>query len=131
MGFPGGSVVKNPTTNAGDTGDVGLIFESGRFPGVDNGSPLQYSCLGNPLDREVWWVTVHGGTKSWAQLGTHCSTCIPFHRHENQKITCNSFAASLMENQDSIPGSLNPGLHELPFCLKKILIKTYGQQKQL
>ena len=48
-GFPGGSMVKNPPINAGDTG---LIPGSGRFPGGGNGYPLQYSCLENPIDRE-------------------------------------------------------------------------------
>ena len=46
--FPGGSVVKNPPANAGD---VGSIPEMGRFPAEVNGNPLQYSCLGNPMDR--------------------------------------------------------------------------------
>ena len=58
MGFPGGSVVKNPPTNAGD---MGLIPESGRSPGEGNGKPLQYSCLGNPMDRGNWWATVQRG----------------------------------------------------------------------
>ena len=49
-GFPGGSVVKNPPTYAGDTS---LIFESGSFPGEGNSNPLQYSCLGNPMDRRA------------------------------------------------------------------------------
>ena len=48
MGFPGGSVVKNPPVNAGD---AGLIPGSGRSPGEGNGNPLQYSCLENPMDR--------------------------------------------------------------------------------
>ena len=61
MGFPGGSVVKNPPTNAGD---MGLIPESGRSPGEGNGKPLQYSCLGNSMNRGVWWTTVHGVAKS-------------------------------------------------------------------
>ena len=47
MGFPGGSVVKNPPANARDTG---LIFGSGRSPGEGNGNPLQYPCLRNPMD---------------------------------------------------------------------------------
>ena len=51
LGFPGGSVVKNSPANAGDTGDFHSISESGRCPGVGNGNPLQYSCLGNPVDR--------------------------------------------------------------------------------
>ena len=59
-GFPG-AVVKNPPTNAGDAGDagdVGLIPESGRSSGVGNSIiVLQYSCLGNPMDRGAWWAT--------------------------------------------------------------------------
>ena len=51
MGFPGGSVVKNPPANAGD---VGLIPGLGRSPGEGNGNPLQYSCLENPMDRGAW-----------------------------------------------------------------------------
>ena len=51
MGFPGGSVIKNLPTNAGD---VGTIPELGRSPGEGNGSPLQYSCLQNPTDRGAW-----------------------------------------------------------------------------
>ena len=50
LGFPGGSVVNNPSTN---TGDAGLIPGSGRSPGRGNDNPLQYSGLGNPMDREV------------------------------------------------------------------------------
>ena len=42
MGFPGGSVVKNPPANAGDAGDTGSIPGSGRSPGEGNGNPLQY-----------------------------------------------------------------------------------------
>ena len=44
-------------------GDVGLIPGSGRAPGEENGNPLQYPCLGNPMDRGAWWATVHGGHK--------------------------------------------------------------------
>ena len=36
--------------------------------GEGNGTPLQYSCLENPMDRGVWWAAVHGVTKSWTQL---------------------------------------------------------------
>ena len=50
MGFPGGTVVKS-LANAGDTRGAGLIAGSGRYPGGGNGNPLQYSCLGNPVDR--------------------------------------------------------------------------------
>ena len=51
MGFPGGSVVKNLPANAGD---LGLIHGLERSPGKAHGSPLQYSCLGNLMDRGVW-----------------------------------------------------------------------------
>ena len=65
-GFPGGSVVKNLPANAGDTADVGLIPGMGRSPGGGNGNPLQYSCLGNPMDRGAWWATVHEVAKGQA-----------------------------------------------------------------
>ena len=54
-GFPGGSVSKESTYNAGDTKDVGSIPGSGSFPGVGNGNPFQYSCLENLMDRGAWW----------------------------------------------------------------------------
>ena len=60
MGFPGGSMVKNPA-NAGYAGDTGLIPGLGR---IGNDNPLQYSCLGNPMDRGVWRVTLHVIAKS-------------------------------------------------------------------
>ena len=59
-GFPGGSVVKNPPANAGDTGSIPGL---GRSPGAGNGSPLQCSCLENAMDRGAWQATVHGVTK--------------------------------------------------------------------
>ena len=59
-GFPGGSVIKNPPANAGD---VSLIPESERSLGEGNGNPLQYSCLGNPMDRGARWATIHVLTK--------------------------------------------------------------------
>ena len=51
--LPGGPVVKNPPANAGARGDVGSVPGSGRCPGEEDGNPLQYSCLGNPRDREA------------------------------------------------------------------------------
>ena len=44
-------------------GDLGLISGSGRSLGGGNGNELQYSCLGNPMDRGACWATVHGVTK--------------------------------------------------------------------
>ena len=62
-GFPSGSVVKNLLVNAGDTGGMGSIPGLERSPGGGNGNPLQYSCLGNPMDRGAWWAFGHGVTK--------------------------------------------------------------------
>ena len=67
MGFPGGSVVKNPPANARDTrdkGDAGSMLGSGMSLGGGNGNLLQYSCLGNPMESGAWWTRVHGITKS-------------------------------------------------------------------
>ena len=69
--FPGGSVVKNPPTNERDSGDMGSIPGLGRYPGGGNGNPLQYSCLGNPLERGAWRATVHGVAESDMTEHTH------------------------------------------------------------
>ena len=58
---PGGSEVKVSACNAGD---LGSIPGSVRSPGEENGNPLQYSCLENPMDSGAWWDTVHVVTKS-------------------------------------------------------------------
>ena len=58
-------VVKNPLVSARDTGDMGSIPRWAISPGVGDGNLLQYSCLENPMDRVVWWATVHGVAKSW------------------------------------------------------------------
>ena len=55
MGFPGGSVVKNPPASAED---LSSILGLGRSPGKGNGNPLQYSRLRNPMDRGAWQATV-------------------------------------------------------------------------
>ena len=74
MAFPDGSVVKNLPANAGDAEDVGSMPESGRFPGKGNGNPLQYSCLGKPMDREAWQAVAHGVVKSQTRLSMHART---------------------------------------------------------
>ena len=68
LGLPGGSAVKNPPVNAGDTREVGLIPGSGRSSREGNGNSLQYSFLENPMDRGSWWATVLGVAKRWTQL---------------------------------------------------------------
>ena len=52
-------MVRNLPANTGDSGDAGSIPGSGRFPGEENGNPLQYSCLENSIDRGAWPTTVH------------------------------------------------------------------------
>ena len=58
-------MVKNLGSNVGDLGSIPGL---GRSPGEGNSHPLQYSCLGNPIDRGAWPATVLGVAKSWTQL---------------------------------------------------------------
>ena len=60
--------VKNLPANAGDTGDAISILELGRSLAEGHGNPLQYSCLGNPMDKGAWRATVHGIPKSQTRL---------------------------------------------------------------
>ena len=62
---PGGSVVKNPPANPGDAISIPGSWSS---PREGNDNSLQYSCLGNPMDRGAWWATIHGVTKSQTPL---------------------------------------------------------------
>ena len=61
-------MVKKPPANAGDIRDANSIPGSGRSPGGWHGNLLQYSFLGNPMDRGVWWATVHSVAKSWTRM---------------------------------------------------------------
>ena len=70
-------MVKNSPASAGDKG---LIADPGRSPRKGNGNPLQYSCLGNPMDRGAWWAAVHGVAKSQTRL----STCMHTHTHTRE-----------------------------------------------
>ena len=56
LGFPGGSDGKESACKAGDPGSIPGL---GKYLREGNGNPLQYSCLGNPMDRGGWWATVH------------------------------------------------------------------------
>ena len=70
-------MVKNPPANAGDESSIPGL---GRSPGGGNGNPVQYSCLGSPVDRGAWWATVHGVTNS--QTGQDLAT------QQQQAFTC-------------------------------------------
>ena len=59
--------IKNLPANAGDLGSVPGL---GSLPGEGNGNPLQYSCLGNPMDRGAWWAIVHGVARVRHDLAT-------------------------------------------------------------
>ena len=61
-------MVKYFTADAGDARNMGSISDLGRFPGVGNDKSLQNSCLGNSMDRGVWWTTVHETTKNQTQM---------------------------------------------------------------
>ena len=94
--FPGGSDGKASVCNVGDRGS---IPGPGRSPGEGNGSPLQYSCLGNPMDRGAWQAIIHGVAKSQTRLSD-------FTYGINQQV-CNSVgkdSACSAEDLGSIPG---------------------------
>ena len=72
-------VVKNPSANARDSGDLVWIPGSRKIPGEGNGNPFQCFCLKNSMDRGAWWATVHGVAESQTGLNTH-TPCHPPHR---------------------------------------------------
>ena len=65
---PCGTVAKTLPASAGFARDAVSIPGSRRSSGEGNGNPLQYSCLGTPMNRRAWWATVHGVAKSWTRL---------------------------------------------------------------
>ena len=84
MGFHGGSVVKNLPAmceTAYNARDTGSIPGSGRSNGERNGDSRQYSCLGNPMDKRVWWATVHGVTRVRHDLVTKITTITLQHNY--------------------------------------------------
>ena len=96
-------VVKNPSANAGDISGAGSTLGSGRSPGGGHDNPLQYSCLGNPMDRGAWRATVHGISKSGTQLkrlSTHADT------HKTLRFCFLAFGN--YQNEASTSGLLRP-----------------------
>ena len=81
---------------------MGLIPGSGRVPGEGHGNPLQYSCLGNPMDRGTWWATVHRVAQSWTQLKRRSShtganailpSCGKYRKLQSELLCLSSFSA--------------------------------------
>ena len=89
LGSPGGSSDKESACNPVVTGDVGSIRGSGRPPGGGNGTPLQYSCLENPMGRGVWWAAVHGVSESQTRVSTHSHSSLSRPGH---CLFCSSFS---------------------------------------
>ena len=77
-GVPDGSVDKNLPANVEDSRDADSIPGLGGSPGEGNGNPLQYSCLGNPMDGRVWQASVHGLSRGGQDLLTQQQTIQPF-----------------------------------------------------
>ena len=69
-------MVKNPPDNEGDTRDAFSIPRLERSCAEGNDNPFQYSCLGNPMDREAWQAKVYGVMKSQIRLSTHTFTAL-------------------------------------------------------
>ena len=78
-------MVKNLSANAGDARDGDSTPGLGRSLGVGNGNPIQYSCLGNSMDRGAWWATVHGGHKK-LDMTEHAHTYTHTHTHTQSHI---------------------------------------------
>ena len=80
-------MVMNLPANARDTGDAGSIPGLGRSPGGGNGNQLQYSCLGNPMDRGAWWAIDHGVTESDTTecVHVHARACVHTHTHAHTR----------------------------------------------
>ena len=126
-------VVKNPPANAGDLRDEGSIPGSGRSPGGEYGNPLQYSCLGNSMDRGDWWAMAHSVAKSLKRLSMHNAelwkdyglwnqtwvhVCVHAKSFQSCPTLCNHMDHSLPGS--SVHGMLQPRLLEYHALLQGI-----------
>ena len=102
-------MVKNPPANAGDPGSVPGW---GSSTGERNGTPLQYSCLENPVDRGAWWAAVHGVAKSWTRLSDFPFT---FHLHalDKEMAPHSSVLAWRIPGTGELGGLPSMGLHRV------------------
>ena len=78
--FTGGAVVKKLPASAADIRDIGSVPGPGRSLGGGHCNPLQYSCLENPMDKGVWWATVHR-----VMSGEHVISLVLSHHNKNLK----------------------------------------------
>ena len=101
-------VLKNLPANAGDTRETGSIPGLGRSHGGGHGDPLQYSCLGNPMDRGAWRATVHGVAKNQIQLKRLRS-----HTHRTSQ---------MRDTQSEFWGETEPQISELFPCEIRVLL---------
>ena len=99
-------MIKNPPANAGDTGDVGSIPGLGRSLGGENGTLLQYSCLGNPMDGGARRAPVRAVTKSRTRLGG----CACSGRDQGGRKTFGavSILPALLQREGDFPGLGSP-----------------------
>ena len=109
-------MVKNLAVNAGDTRQVGSIPGLGSSPREENGSPLQYSCLKNPMDRGAWWAKVCGVTESDTTEITHVHT----HTHPNRYIQTHMHSSI---HHLSSPLSIHPCIHMFSYpCIHACIL---------
>ena len=109
MDFRGSS---NGKASANNVRDPGSIPGLGRFSGEGKSNPLQYSCLKNPMDRGVWWATVHGVAKSQTRLRDFTFTFIRIYTIPDQFSSAQSCPTLCDPMNSSTPGL--PVHHQLP-----------------
>ena len=105
---------KNLPASSGDAGDGGSVPGLGGSPGGGDGSPLQYFCQENPMDREARRATVHGVAKSQARLSTHSLL------HDYQLYRVQSSCLDLF----SYPGWIITIENSLPLYILRFLVKA-------
>ena len=89
-----------------------VIFFFSAYFGEGNGTPLQYSCLENPMDRGAWWAAVHGAAKSWTQLSDFTFT-LHFHALEKEMATHSSVLAWRISGTGEPGGLPSMGSHRV------------------
>ena len=80
--------------------------------GEGNGTPHQYSCLENPMDRGAWWAAVHGVVRSWTRLSDFTFT-FHFHALEKEMATHSSVLARRIPGMGKPGGLLSMGSHRV------------------